>query len=244
MRINVMVRVAAVAAFICVASGLVGQSSKPAVPDGRQLATGQYCYTITAVKDGVETPVGVTFQSVSRGQSGGIETLAIVVHQHLFSGKFDMRDSFLLRRDDLRPIRLDTDRDGTPHVHLEYSDHHISGWKAANGAKKAISIDLNAPVWDGNLWGETFAAMPLSAGASLTLPTYQYDSGLGTFYIDVQGRRQEELPKGRVQAWIIKAGLSPSEQVQYTVSTHPGLEFAYAAGPSAQHMGGDCSGIN
>jgi alpha-L-fucosidase 2 len=39
--------------------------------------------------------------------------LAIVVHQHLFNNKFDMRDNFLLRRDDLRPIRLDTDRDGS-----------------------------------------------------------------------------------------------------------------------------------
>ena len=52
--------------------------------------------------------------------------------------------------------------------------------------RKTISVDLNGPVWDGNLWGQTFAAMPLSTGASLTLPAYQYESGLGMFYIDVQ----------------------------------------------------------
>jgi hypothetical protein len=239
-----MVRVTILTAFLCVASGLGAQSFKPAVPDGRQLATGQYCYTITEVKDGAATPVGVTFQSISRGRSDGTDTLAIVVHQHLFSGKFDMRDSLLLRRDDLRPIRLDSDRDGAPHVHLDYTNRHISGWKIVKGTKQPVSVNLNGPVWDGNLWGETFAAMPLGAGASLTLPTYQYDSGLGTFYIDVQGQRDEALPSGTVAAWVIKAKLSSSPQIEYTVSTHPGLEYAYAAGPSAQHMGGDCKGIN
>jgi len=239
-----MVRVAFSAVFICATSGLLAQSSKPAVPDGRQLATGQYCYTITEVKNGAETPVGVTFQSISRGQSEGTDTLAIVVHQHLFSGKFDMRDSLLLRRDDLRPIRLDSDRDGAPHVHLDYTDRHISGWKMAKGTKQTISVDLNGPVWDGNLWGETFAAMPLSTGASLRLPAYQYDSGLGMFYIDVQGQREEALPTGQVKAWVIKTRLGSSPQIEYTVSTNPGLELAYAAGPSAQHMGGDCKGIS
>jgi hypothetical protein len=236
-------RIATVAVFCCIASELFAQLPKPAVPNGRLLAPGRYCYTITAAKNGVETPVGVTFQSISPGQSGGIETLAVVVHQHMFSGKFDMRDSLLLRRNDLRPIRLDTDRDGAPHVHLEYSDQHITGWKMSDGTKKTITVDLNQPVWDGNLWGLTFAAMPLRPDASLTLPTYQYDSGLGTFYVNVQGQRQEESPSGSLQAWVIKAGLSRSEQIEYIVSTQPGFEFAYSAGPTAQHLGGDCSGI-
>jgi hypothetical protein len=36
----------------------------------------------------------------------------VVVHQHLLSGRLDMRDSLVLHRADLLPIRLDTDRDG------------------------------------------------------------------------------------------------------------------------------------
>ena len=87
-----------------------------------------------------------------------------------------MRDRFLLRPDDLRLSQLDTDRDGSPHVHLEYSDRHISGWKTFGAAKKPIQVELSGPVWDGNLCGLTLASLPLTAGTDLTLPTYQYDS--------------------------------------------------------------------
>ena len=87
-----------------------------------------------------------------------------------------MRDRFLLRAHDLRPIQLDTDRDGSPHVHLKYSDRHISGWKTVGATKKPIEVELSGPVWVGNLWGLTLASLPLTAGTDLTLPTYQYDS--------------------------------------------------------------------
>lgn len=84
-----------------------------------------------------------------------------------------MRDRFLLRPEDLRPIQLDTDRDGSPHVHLKYSDRHISGWKTVGARKKPIEVELTEPVWDGNLWGLMLASLPLTAGTDLTLPTNQ-----------------------------------------------------------------------
>ena len=113
----------------------------------------------------------------------------------------------------------------------------------AGTTKQPISVDLSSPVWHGNLWGETFAALPLISGASLTLPTYQYDSGLGTFNVDTLDQHQEHTEAGEVQAWRVKAGLSRNEQVEYVVSTRPGLEIAYDAGPSSQRMGGDCTGV-
>ena len=238
-----MTRIATAAWLVYATSALVGQSTAQVTPNGTLLALGQYCYTMTAFRDGTTKPIGVTFQSISRMQVQGVDVLAIVVHQHMYSGKFDMRDSFLLRRDNLLPIRLDTDRNGSPHVHLDYSDRHISGWKMVGATKKPIDLELSGPVWEGNLWGETFAALPLTAGLAITLPTYQYDSGFGRFYIDAVDQHQEIVPAGTVQAWRIKAGLSRSEQVEYTVSTHPGFELAYTAGPSSQHMGGDCSGV-
>jgi len=238
-----MFRMALGAALVFAASALVAQSAKYTIPDGSNLALGQYCYTITATMDGTPKPIGVTYQSITREQSNGVDALAIVVHQHMYSGKFDMRDSFLLRRDDLRPLQLDTDRDGSPHVHLDYSDKRISGWKMVGTTKQPIKVDLSGPVWDGNLWGETFAALPLTPGVTLTLPTYQYDSGLGTFYVDTLDQHQESTPAGLVLAWRIKAGPSRAEQVEYTISTRPGLEIAYSAGPSSQRLGGDCSGV-
>ncbi len=231
------------AAGVVLAVSANAPSATFTVPDGSRLALGQYCYTMTAMKDGAAKPIGITYQSIARQQVHGIDALAIVVHQHMYSGKFDMRDSFLLRRDDLRPIQLDTDRDGVPHVHLDYSEKLISGWKKVGATNQPVHIELSGPVWDGNLWGETFAALPLTSGAALTLPTYQYDSGLGTFYVDALNQRQEITPGGIVQAWHIKAGLSRAEQVEYTISTRPGLEIAYSAGPSSQRLGGDCSGI-
>ena len=110
-------------------------------------------------------------------------------------------------------------------------------------AKAANQCRSDRSSLDGSLWGETFAALPLTSGASLKLPKYQYDSGLGTFYVVPLSERSESTPTGDVQAWHIKAGLSRTEQVEYTVSTHPGLEFAYSAGLSAQHIGGVCSGV-
>ena len=205
-----MVRMTAVG-FLFAASALGAQSTTVTVPDGSRLALGQYCYNMTAMKNGAEKPIGVTFQSISRQQFQGVDALAIVVHQHMFSGKFDMRDSFLLRRSDLRPMLLDTDRDGVPHVHLDYSERQITGWKMVGATKQPIHVDLAGPVWDGNLWGETFAALPLASHAALTLPTYQYDSGLGTFYIDTSDQHEESTPAGKVHAWQIKAGLSRAE---------------------------------
>jgi len=231
------------AAMFCMASAVLGQSLPQTVPDGKRLALGQYCYTMSTTKNGTSTPVGVTFQSIAREQANGVDALAVVVHQHMFDGKFDLRDSFLLRHDNMRPIRLDTDRDGKPHVHLEYSNRHISGWKLQGGAKQPIEVELSAPVWDGNLWGLTFAALPLTTGTHLTLPTYQYDSGFGSFYVDVVDQHQESTPAGMVQAWRIQAGIERSEMVDYTVSTKPGLEIAYHAGPYTQRLGGDCSQI-
>jgi len=188
-----------------------GQSAAvSAVPDGSVLALGDSCYTITSTKDGVEQPIGFVFQRIRREQSNGVDTLAIVVHQHLLSGKFDMRDSFLLRRADLKPIRLDTDRGGAPHVHLDYTNNHVTGWKVVNGSRQPIDIAFDGPVWDGNLWGVTFAALPLKEGGNYQIPTYQYDSGNGNFLVTVKGERETDIPTGTVDAWVLEAGLKPA----------------------------------
>jgi hypothetical protein len=147
-----------------------------AIPNGSVLALGDTCYTITANKDGSAQPIGYVFQSLKSQQIDGTEILTVVVHQHLLSRRFDMRDSLVLRRVDLLPLHLDTDRDGVPHVHLDYVANRVTGWKMVNGSKESIDVKFAGPVWDGNLWRVTFAALPLKTGKSYQLPTYQYDS--------------------------------------------------------------------
>ncbi len=238
-----MKRIVVAAGVFCGVSSLLSQSPSQVVPDGRRLAPGQYCYIMTMAENGSVKPVGVTFQSITQQQVDGIDALAVVVHQHMFDGTFDMRDSLLLHHDDLRPIRLNSDRDNKPHVHLEYSDTHISGWKMVGMTKQPIDLAVSGPVWDGNLWGVTFAALPLQAGIPITLPIYQYNSGFGSFYLNPLSQSELKTTQGTYQAWTLKAGPSPSKQAEYTVSTQPGLEIGYTAGPSSQKLGGDCTGV-
>lgn len=219
------------------------QASSPS-PDGTKLGLGEYCYTITATQDGKEQPVGNTFQSIRREQVDGVDALAIVVHQHLSNGKFDLRDSFLLHRADLRPIRLDTDRNGSPYVHLDYTDSHVAGWKMVAGKKQPIDVTLDGPVWDGNLWGDLFAALHLQAGMAYQIPTYQYDSGKGFLFVNVVEPRKVGTPSGVVDAWALRAGPKKDELVDYLVGGQPRIELGYAAGPNSQHLGGECGTLH
>jgi hypothetical protein len=154
-----------------------------------------------------------------------------------------MRDSFLLRREDVLPIRLDTDRDGMPHVNLDYATGRVTGWKMVNGFQKTIDVVFDGPVWDGNLWGVTFAAFPLKEGGNYQLPTYQYDSGKGNFLVTVKGARKIDVPTGAVDAWVLDAGLKIDERVEYLVAKNPPKELGYLAGPMSQHIGGDCTDL-
>lgn len=214
-----------------------------AAPDGSRLALGDSCYTTTVPAGGTAKAIGVTFQSLRATEVGGVPALAIVVHQHMADGSFDMRDSFLLRRADLAPIRLDSERGGQPHVHVEYAKDRVTGWKMVKGVKQPIDVVFDGPVWDANLWGVTFAALPLHAGASFRLPTYQYDNGKGSFLVEVEGETTVTTADGPVAAWVLKAGTKPEELIRYTVAKAPARELGYEAGPMAQQPGGDCSGI-
>lgn len=257
-KVSISVKEIAIKAFVCLIAvflglclphfcfgqNLIAPAGVAIVPDGSVLALGDSCYTISAKKNGAEQPIGFVFQSIQRQQINGVDALAIVVHQHLSSKKFDMRDSFLLQRKDLRPIRLDTDRDGAPHVHLDYAANHATGWKMVNGSKEPIDVAFDGPVWDGNLWGVTFAAFPLKEGGNYQLPVYQYDSGKGNFFVTVKSAIKIDTPTGAVDAWVVDAGLKIDERVEYLVGKNPPKELGYLAGPMSQHLGGDCMGLH
>jgi hypothetical protein len=213
-------------------------SAADSIPDGKRLKQGETCYTIRARKGGADEVIGTVFQRVSRTRVRGIDALNIVVHQRLANGKFDMRDEFLVRRADLRPLMLNNFRNGKPHVHLDYTERSVTGWKLEQ-TKEPINVALAQPVWDGNLWGLTFAAMPLRAGSRFRLPLYQYDSGLGSFDVAVKGREKIAAAGKQILSWVLDAGTGPDRRVEYLVTAH-GEEVGYRAGPMSQLMGGDC----
>jgi hypothetical protein len=191
---------------------------------------------------GTEKVIGSALQTVRRRKIAGVQALEVFIHQRLSDGKFDLRDEFLVRRDDLRPLRLTSIRNGTPSVYLEYSDVSISGWKVEKGIKKPVTVKLQRPVWEGNMWGLTFASLPLREGASYVLPTYQYDKGLGEFTLTVTGRQSIKVGTKTVAAWVLDAGATKDRRSQYHVSAD-GEELGYTAGPMSQSIGGDCSAL-
>jgi hypothetical protein len=50
----------------------------------------------STLMDGREEPIGYVFQSLKSQQLDGTEIPTVVVHQHLLSGKLDMRVSLVL----------------------------------------------------------------------------------------------------------------------------------------------------
>lgn len=215
-----------------------------ALPDGRRLAEGQACYTLTMRQGDVSQPVGVTWQRIRRSERDGRPVLEIVVHQLVNGGAFDMRDEFVVDAATLRPLSLVNRRNGAVHVRAEYRDDRIIGEKTgADGAATPIAVALDGPVWDGNLFGLTFAALPLAEGAAFTLPFWQYDKGFGRFSVRVVGVGTAATPSGPVEAWVVDAGPEDRPPLRYLIGRADQAELGYSAPQGDQTPGGDCSAI-
>lgn len=215
--------------------------SAAAAPDGRRLHSDTACYAITAPGDRV---IGATWQSLRRGRVGGRAVWRIVVHQRLSDGSFDLRDALLLDERTLRPLKLTTTHGGAPLAELTYAPDRVTGFTVArNGERRNIDQALPGPVWDGDLYGPTFASLPLKAGARFAVPFFQYDRGLGTFTVVVKGSEVVDTPAGRITAWVLDAGPSATERLDYLIAKRTRRELGYRAPQGGQRLGGDCTGL-
>lgn len=211
-----------------------------AEPDGTRVRSATQCFAI--VRD--KAVVGATFQKIRRVRRAGRVYFDIVVHQRVSGGKFDLRDHFVLDGRTLRPISFDSRKSGEDHVELAYSGGRIVGWKLEKGAR--VDIDLADPdrVWEGNLWGVTFGALPLAAGGHYQLPLYQYDLGFGAFSLDVVGSEAVVVDGRSVDAWRVEGGTNPARRVTYLIAKRDGAELGTRAGPFETRLGGDCAGLS
>lgn len=214
------------------------------LPDGIRLRPDHACYTIYAQQGGQQKDVGVTAQTIESVQIGGRALWRIVVHQRLGNGRFDMRDELVLDRASLRPVSLETLRNGKPYVRLHYEEKRVTGerWDDA-GASHKVDQPLTEPVWEGDLYGPTFASLPLAVGAKFRIPFYQYDKGLGAFTVEVKGMERVATPAGPVDAWVLDAGPSADERLQYLISRKDRRELGYRLPQGGERLGGDCSGL-
>ena len=218
-------------------------AAPPAAPDGRLIADDAACYTIAMARDGVSRPMGVTWQTITHARQDGRAVLKVVVHQRIAGGAFDMEDRFVLDAATLRPIQFENLRKGQPHVSLRYGATRIEGEIHEPQGVRAISEPLTGPVWEGNLFGVLFAALPLEIGAELSVPTYQYDHGFGALTLKVKGLEIVATPEGPVEAWVVDAGSSPEQRADYLIRRAPHRELGYRAPQGGQTLGGDCAAL-
>ena len=218
---------------------LAAPMAVPVAPDGARVHPADQCFVIEV--DG--KAVGVTHQLVRKMVSRGRPVWDVVVHQKADALKFDMRDHFVLRRSDLLPIAFDSRKDGADHVRLAYRSGRVTGYKIDEKGRVPIDTQLRGPTWEGNLWGVTFGALPLRAGAQFTLPFFQYDKGVGEFTLKTLGIETVTTPSGPVEAWAVDAGADAEQRVTYLLDKKTGAELGTRAGKFATRMGGDCSGV-
>lgn len=224
---------------------LVLVSQHPAVvPSGAQLAVGSTCYTMSVVQNGETRQMGRTYQRIERDTIDGREVLRILVHQEVQGGAFRMRDAFVLDAGTMLPLSLDSRRNGQPHVTLTYAPERITGERhAADGSIVPINAPLISPVWEGNLYGLHFAALPLAEDARFTLPFWQPDKAFGEFFVTVTGSRLVATPDGEVDAWVLEAGADRQRPLTYLIAKSDNRELGYSSGPMSQMVGGDCTGL-
>ena len=209
--------------------------------DGGLIHDNRACYTISMTRDGVSTPVGVTWQTVEHVPADGRPALRVVVHQSVNRGAFDMRDTFILDAATLRPIRLENDRKGQRHVTLDYTADRVVGSRVEDGASQPVDLALTTPVWEGNLFGVTFAALPLAPGAMFSVPFYQYDKGIGAFAVQVTGEEVVDTPDGSVEAWTLDVSTGAGPALTYLIAKSDRRELGYRSPRGGQTLGGDCS---
>jgi hypothetical protein len=214
------------------------------LPDGERLTDDRVCYTIFAPTKSGDRPIGHTLQTVERVHRRGRAILQITVHQRLNNGKFDMRDSFELDGETFLPLSLRTTLNQKPHAELAYAKGRVTGFHIdRTGLKHNIDRSLGGPIWDGNLFGLTFATLPLSQGAHFQLPYFQYDRGLGMFTVAVTGSEKIRTPGGSVDAWVLDAGPTPSQRLEYFIEKDNRRELGYRSSQGGQRLGGLCRGL-
>ena len=209
---------------------LAAQAAPPVV-DGSRLQPGSVCYAIVRG----ETVMGATLQTVKAITANGAPAWDVVVHQRV-GDKFDLRDHFVLRQKDLGPIAFDSRKSGVEHVRVAYEPGKLV---TTRPGAAPVEIPLTGPVWEGNLWGLTFAALPLAEGVHFELPFYQYDKGLGRFSLDVVGSEKV----GERDAWVVETSPGGERKIRYLIGKADNAELGYAGGGFTQRLGGDCTGI-
>ena len=212
------------------------------VIDGTRLEEGQACF---ALKAG-ENVVGFQRETITPAVSIEGPAWAIVSEQVLPERGITFVDHFLLDRQTLAPVAFHSILNGQEIARLSYLDGRIFGKRFDRQEKVAKAVDLmpDGPVLDGNLWGPLLAALDLEDGMRLRPQTYQYNTGLGQFVIDVTGKETIETVDGPREVFLVNMGVSEDRLTTYLIGTTDGTEYGTRADGFATTRLRDCSGLS
>jgi hypothetical protein len=179
---------------------------------------------------------------IRRLKHEGADALEIGTHQQISSpkGVVNLKDVYLVRSRDLRPIAYTSSTGGKTTVQLRYEDGRVVGTKEVKGETVSVDQTLTGPVWDGGLWGSLMASLPLKMNGTYRLPFYHYSSGLGDFNFTVVGEQMVETPRGSERAWVIDAYKDPARMARYYISKKSRQELGYVAMGIAQSLASTC----
>lgn len=222
----------------------------PSAPlNGHAIIPSRTCYTMSRAQPEGSKPFGTMSQSVERRRVNGVDALEISTHQQITNsrGILNMKDVYLVRRRDLRPLSYRSALDGRTTVDLVYEEDRVVGTrdkvpgpKDNKGEKIAVDLPLNGPVWDQGLWGETIAALPLKPNGNYKVPSYHYAKGIGEMTFKVVGEQMVETPDGPKRAWVVDGYTDPALVARYYISKKGRKELGYIAGGITQSLSKIC----
>jgi len=210
--------------------------------NGHLIRPSNACYVISrATPDGLKQ-IGTMRQTVKRLKHGGAEALEIATHQQISNpkGEINLTDTYLVRRKDLRPIAYRSAMGGKPTVELSFTENGVTGTKQVKGETVTVDQRFERPTWDANIWGSLMGALPLKAGTSYSVPSFQYADGLGETTFKVVGEEMIDTPKGRERAWVIDSHRDPARVARYFISKKTRQELGYQAMGFKQSLSNTC----
>ena len=154
-------------------------------------------------------------------------------------------DHFLLERETLSPVAFHSILNGQEIARLSYLNGRIFGkrFDRQDQATKPVDLAPDGPVLDGNLWGPLLAALKLENGMQLRPQIYQYNTGLGTFVIDVAGVETIDTVDGPRDVYLVEMGFTQDRLTTYLIGKDDGTEYGTRANNFSTTRLPDCTGV-
>lgn len=232
-------RIALITIIILVPLFVIGNESDNELPSSDYLAVGNYCY-LSSVPDG-ENQKKVVAKVSKKIVKKGEETF-IAIHQVMPSRNFNMKDQFVLNRD-MTPTHFYHSRMGGKSLSIDYDYDGVSTSVFLLGQQTnedGFSLKFDGKLWEGNLWGTLFTALPLQQNTTFSIPTYHYQNGPSN--LEIVDVRKNDIVFNKQSIPVFEVDVNASGlMTTYFVSVEDRVELGYENSAFSQWIGGNCN---